>query len=95
MAYAGLDVGTSGCKIVIYDKCGKILYQTSETYHEYGGDGYREIDADEVAEKALAVLKRAARAFSARTKLKQWRFHHWANLSYVSIKTTEAYAVLW
>ncbi len=61
MAYAGLDVGTSGCKIVVYDKCGKILYQTFETYHEYGGNGYREIDPDEVAEKALAVLKRAAR----------------------------------
>lgn len=61
MAYAGLDVGTSGCKIVIYDKCGNILYQTSETYSEYGTDGYREIDSDEVMEKVYAVLKRTAK----------------------------------
>lgn len=59
MAYAGLDVGTSGCKVVVYDVRGNLLFQAAETYREYGEDGYREIDPEEVREKVLAVLKKA------------------------------------
>ena len=58
MAYAGLDIGTSGCKIVVYDKEGNSIYQTAESYREYGSEGYRELDPNEVAEKILIVLKR-------------------------------------
>ncbi|MCI8506162.1 MAG: hypothetical protein HFI67_08255 [Lachnospiraceae bacterium] len=58
MAYAGLDVGTSGCKIVVYGVEGNVIFQAAETYREYGEDGYREIDPDEVRAKVLKVLKR-------------------------------------
>lgn len=57
MAYAGLDVGTSGCKIVVYDAAGKVIFQAGETYREYGEDGCREIDPEEVREKVFKVLK--------------------------------------
>ena len=59
MAYAGLDVGTSGCKIVVYDAAGKVIFQAGETYREYGEDGCREIDPEEVREKVFKVLKAA------------------------------------
>ncbi len=59
MAYAGLDVGTSGCKIVVYDAEGKVIFQAAEGYREYGEDGYREIDPEEVREKVFQVLKAA------------------------------------
>ncbi len=59
MAYAGLDVGTSGCKIVVYDVQGNVIFQAGETYREYGEDGYREIDPEEVWEKVWKVLRAA------------------------------------
>lgn len=57
MAYAGLDVGTSGTKMVVYDLEGNVLYKAAERYKEYGGDGYREIDGNEILEHVFKVLK--------------------------------------
>ena len=36
MAYAGLDVGTSGTKMVVYDLEGNVLYTAAERYKEHG-----------------------------------------------------------
>ena len=58
MAYAGLDVGTSGTKMVVYDLEGNVLYATAERYKEYNYDGYREIDGNEILSYVLKVLKR-------------------------------------
>lgn len=57
MAYAGLDVGTSGTKIAVYDLDGNVLYTAARRYQEYGGDGYREIDGNEILGYVLEVLK--------------------------------------
>ena len=57
MAYAGLDVGTSGTKMVVYDLKGNVLYTAAERYKEHGGDGYREIDGNEILSYVLKVLK--------------------------------------
>lgn len=57
MAYAGLDVGTSGTKMVVYDLEGNVLYTAAERYKEHGGDGYREIDGNEILGYVLKVLK--------------------------------------
>lgn len=57
MAYAGLDVGTSSTKLVVYDLNGDVIYSTSRQYKEYNKDGYREIDGDEILFNVLDVLK--------------------------------------
>ncbi|MGL6198537.1 MAG: FGGY-family carbohydrate kinase [Lachnospiraceae bacterium] len=57
MAYAGLDVGTSSCKIVVYDAQGNTLLKAGRQYRERGEDGYREIDPAEVMANVEAVLK--------------------------------------
>ena len=57
VAYAGLDVGTSGTKMVVYDLKGNVLYKAEERYKEYGGDGYREIDGNEILDYVFRVLK--------------------------------------
>ena len=44
MAYAGLDVGTSGSKILVYDLDGNVLFQASRTYQELGTNGRRELE---------------------------------------------------
>ncbi|MDD3212176.1 MAG: FGGY family carbohydrate kinase [Eubacteriales bacterium] len=61
MAYAGLDVGTSGCKIAVYDLDGKQLYQASRRYREEGTNGHRELNADMVAENVLDLLAETGR----------------------------------
>ena len=42
--YAGLDVGTSGCKLVAYDLEGREIYSASTRYTETGDNGLRELD---------------------------------------------------
>ena len=56
MAYAGLDVGTSGTKMNVYDLNGNIIYSSKKEYSEYGGDGLREIDGNEIIKYVLDVL---------------------------------------
>lgn len=60
MAYAGLDVGTSGCKMVVYDKDGNILNSARRFYNEFGDDGYREINPDIVIYNVKETIKEAA-----------------------------------
>ena len=62
MAYAGIDVGTSGCKMVVYDKNGKILSSASRSYSQTGGDGYRELDPNTVMENVMETILEAAAA---------------------------------
>lgn len=48
MAYAGMDIGTSGCKMLVYDIKGNVLYKTARKYDELGGNGHRELDPGSV-----------------------------------------------
>ena len=43
MLFAGMDVGTSGCKMLVYDLDGNIVYQSSRKYQEEGSGGHREL----------------------------------------------------
>lgn len=61
MAYAGLDVGTSGCKLVVYDLDGNELFRAARHYKERGGDGLRELDGELVAGNVLDMLQEAGR----------------------------------
>ena len=57
----GIDIGTSGCKAVIFDGNGQ---QISRAYQEYNiiskNTGWAELDTDEVMEKCFQVIKKSA-----------------------------------
>jgi xylulokinase len=56
--YLGIDIGTSGCKAVIFDEAGR---QQSSAYREYDiisfQPGMAELDTDEVIGKCFEVIK--------------------------------------
>lgn len=60
MAYAGIDVGTSGCKIVVYNEEGSILSSASRSYSQTGTDGYRELDPNIVIVNIKKIIREAA-----------------------------------
>ena len=41
LAFAGLDVGTSGCKLLVYDLSGRMIFKASRKYSETGEGGIR------------------------------------------------------
>jgi xylulokinase len=59
--YLGIDIGTSGCKAVIFDEDG---HQQSAAYREYDiiskHPGWAELDTDEVTGKCFEVIKESA-----------------------------------
>ena len=59
MVYAGLDVGTSGCKLVAYDLDGQEVFAASRRYAETGGEGRRELDPQLVLRAVKETLKDA------------------------------------
>jgi len=59
--YMGIDIGTSGCKSVVFDENG---HQVSAAYCDYNiiskHAGWAELDTDEVMGKCLRVIKESA-----------------------------------
>lgn len=59
--YLGIDIGTSGCKAVIFDENG---HQQSLSYREYDiiskKPGWAELDTDEVIKKCFDVIRESA-----------------------------------
>jgi xylulokinase len=59
--YMGIDIGTSGCKAVVFDETGN---QVSHAYREYDiitkEPGWAELNTDEVVEKCFDVIREAA-----------------------------------
>ncbi|MFH1616017.1 MAG: FGGY-family carbohydrate kinase [Planctomycetota bacterium] len=59
--YMGIDIGTSGCKAVVFDQNGT---QTAAAYREYDlispQTGWAELDPDEVIQKCFQVITEAA-----------------------------------
>ncbi len=57
-SYLGIDIGTSGCKAVVFDSNGK---QLASSYREYNvvftENGGAELDSDEVIDKCFEVIK--------------------------------------
>jgi len=63
MNYMGVDVGTSGCKAVVFDERGQ---QVASAYREYdliiSNDGGAELDSDNVMKQCFVVMREAAGA---------------------------------
>lgn len=61
MSYLGLDIGTSGCKAVVFNEAGK---EISSAYQEYPiislHEGWAELDSEEVCFKCFEVIHEAA-----------------------------------
>lgn len=59
--YLGIDIGTSGCKALVFDEHGQ---QLSASYREYNiiskHPGWAELDTDEVIRKCFDVIRDAA-----------------------------------
>jgi xylulokinase len=66
MSYLGLDIGTSGCKALVFDDHGKEL---ASAYSEYPlitpKEGWVELDSEEVCAKCFDVIKEVALKTSA------------------------------
>ncbi|MDH7603010.1 MAG: FGGY-family carbohydrate kinase [Armatimonadota bacterium] len=63
MSYIGLDIGTTGCKAVAFDKNGREL---ANSYREYQvlfpREGWAELDSRVVCDSCLSVVREAASA---------------------------------
>ncbi len=57
MAFAGLDVGTSKSKMLVFDRDGNVLCEASRSYEETGTGGHRELNPACVLEKVKEVLR--------------------------------------
>ena len=68
MWYAGVDVGTSGCKMLVYDLTGSIVFQVSRQYRETGTAGTRELDPYVVIRSLLEVFRAAGTACGAKIR---------------------------
>ena len=61
-SYLGIDIGTSGCKAVVFDERGRPLASASRGYRLHlTPDGGAELDSDEVMDSCLAVIAGAQR----------------------------------
>ena len=61
MNFLGIDIGTSGCKAVVFDATGRQLANAQREYAlHFTGDGGAELDSTEVLDKCLAVIAEAA-----------------------------------
>ena len=61
MNFLGIDIGTSGCKAVVFDADGRPLANAQREYAlHFTDDGGAELDADEVMAACFAVLAEAA-----------------------------------
>ncbi|MEM1485842.1 FGGY-family carbohydrate kinase [Oscillospiraceae bacterium PP1C4] len=59
MALAGLDVGTSGCKLVVYDLDGQILSAAHRSYEVVQVGNYRILYPDVILENVKQVIREA------------------------------------
>ena len=61
MSYMGLDIGTTGCKAVIFDEDGRQLALAYEEYEIISKkDGWAEIDSNQVCKSCFKVIKETA-----------------------------------
>ena len=57
MNYLGIDIGTSGCKAIVFEKNGKQLASAHREYNVvFLKDGGAELDSNEVVEKCFEVI---------------------------------------
>lgn len=60
MSYLGIDIGTSGCKAVVFENDGTMLGSAYQGYSVLTPEpGFAELDSDEVIKKCFSVIKSA------------------------------------
>jgi xylulokinase len=62
MLIGGLDIGTTGCKLTVFDGNGNQIHRSYREYPSSRESGAHEIDAGAVLEGALEVIKESASA---------------------------------
>ena len=62
MKIGGLDVGTTGCKISVFEQTGECLYVAYREYERQEGKEGREFWADDVWDSVVAVIREAVEA---------------------------------
>ncbi len=70
MALLGIDIGTTGCKSVVYSSAGEELGAAYEEYAIIEQDGGYEIDADVVWKRVKAVINRSVALSGVATQIK-------------------------
>lgn len=60
MIIAGLDIGTTGCKLTVFDSSGTYLDKAYRDYPAKRGISQHEIDAGSIMEGVYSVLKEMA-----------------------------------
>lgn len=60
MALGGLDIGSTGCKVTVYDDAGNYLYRTYRDYPVSRSTGEHEVQAEAVWQGVCEVLRDAA-----------------------------------
>ena len=60
MKIAGLDIGTTGCKLSVFDETGKYLDKAYQDYTVRRGHSEHEIDAMAILEKVMWVIREMA-----------------------------------
>ncbi|HBB62051.1 MAG TPA: carbohydrate kinase [Lachnospiraceae bacterium] len=63
MKIGGLDIGTTGCKLTVFDENGKFLDKAYRSYPSRHGVGEHEIDASYIWEAVQEVMKEIARKY--------------------------------
>ncbi|MBQ8813306.1 MAG: carbohydrate kinase [Lachnospiraceae bacterium] len=60
MKIAGLDIGTTGCKLSVFDVSGKYLDRAYQDYPVKRGHSEHEVDAQAILEKVMLVIREMA-----------------------------------
>ena len=60
MKIAGLDIGTTGCKLSVFDASGKYLDKAYQDYPVKRGHSEHEIDAQAILDKVMQVIREMA-----------------------------------
>lgn len=62
MSYLGIDIGTSSCKAVLFDRSGKMLANARRDYRlRHPLPGHAELDSADVIDKCCAVIAEASK----------------------------------
>lgn len=63
MSLAGLDIGTTGCKVTVYDDEGKFKFRSYKDYPVSRNTGEHEVNAETIWESVQTVLTEMGRQF--------------------------------
>lgn len=63
MKIAGLDIGTTGCKLTVFDENGKYLDKAYQDYPVSRGTGEHEVDVSAIMEGVFEVLKKMSASY--------------------------------